>query len=530
MNKVIIIGLDGADFEYIDPLLEKGKVPNIRRLIAGGFSAEFDSSAVPCTSQAWPSILTGADPGRHGVYDRELLLPECDKVVAPLKGLRTNCFWHYLSEKGVRSLIINVPMVYPVAGCEKAKVISGFDAPLTGDRFCYPVDYLRQLEERGVAYDWHIEQARLCQQYEMKENLYEEFRTGIWRQSNAVIEVSRVENWDCLMTVFQFSDWIVHRTGRLDLIERTYLELDEVIGKFTENWPSADFFVLSDHGIRPVRYRVSINKLLADLGLVQFHPVQIPDYHQIEVGIWKKSLNKVLSHWGGRFYKRLPMRAKALVTRALVNRYPHLSLKWGKVDFSRSEVFFGGMGSIYINSKSKFSNGIVDNERANKLKGEVERAMQGIKDQNGRQIIECARPDRIWRLEDTSSGSVVPDLVFRARLPGYCLGEVCTSGKLVEDVHEELGVHCSTGILLGAGPKIPQVSGMLQADLVDFAPTLFNTLGLPVPRSFAGQPLFGPQSVRETYRSENPIEEETSEISEREVAEVEQRLRDLGYM
>ena len=530
MNKVIIIGLDGADFEYIDPLLEQGKVPNIGRLIANGFSADFDSSAVPCTSQAWPSILTGTDPGRHGVYDGEMLSPKYDKVVAPLRGPRTNCFWRYLSERGVRSLIINVPMVYPVRACEKAKVISGFDSPLTGDRFCYPTDYLRQLEEKGVTYDWHIEQTRLCQQFEMKKSFYEEFRTGIWRQFKSVVDVSRVEDWDCLMTVFQFSDWIVHNTTRLDLIERTYLELDKVIGKFTENWPSADFFVLSDHGIRPARYRVSINKLLADLGLVQFHPVLIPDYHEIEVGIRKKSLNKVLSHWGGRFYKRLPMRAKALVTRALVNRYPHLFLKWGKVDFSRSEVFFVGMGSIYINSKSKFSEGIVEDSRTNQLIDEVERAMQGIRDQNGREIIECARPDRIWQLENTSSGSVVPDLVFRARLPGYYLAKVCISGKLVEDVHEEFGVHWRTGIFLGAGPEIPQVSGRLQADLVDFAPTLFNTLGLPVPRSLTGQSLLGPESVRETYRSENPIEEETSEISEQNIAEVEQRLKDLGYI
>jgi len=530
MNKVIIIGLDGADFEYIDPLLEKGKVPNIRRLIANGFSAEFDSSAVPCTSQAWPSILTGTDPGRHGVYDRDLVWPEYDKVVAPLRGLRSNCFWHYLSERGMKSLIVNVPMVYPVGACERAKVISGFDAPLMGDRFCYPVDYLRQLRARGVAYDWHIEQARLCQHHERKGNLHEEFRAGIWQQFKSVVEVSRVEDWDCLMTVFQFSDWIVHRTSRLDLIERTYLELDEVIGKFTENWPSADFFVLSDHGIRPVRYRVSINKLLADLGLVRFHPVQIPDYRQIEVGIWKKSLNKALSRWGGRFYRMLPMRAKALVTRALVNRYPHLSLKWGEVDYSRSEVFFVGMGSIYINSKSKFTSGIVDDGRVNELKGEVERAMQSIRDQTGRQIMECARPDRIWRLEDTSTCSVVPDLVFRARLPGYCLGEVCTSGKLVEDVREELGVHCSTGILLGAGPEISHVSGRLQADLVDFAPTLFNTLGLPIPQSFTGRPAIGPEPMRDTYQCEKPMEEETSRISEDDIAEVEQRLRDLGYM
>jgi len=68
-KKIIIIGLDGATFDLINPLLEQGLLPNLERLINGGVSEELQFTIPPVTAPAWISFLTGKNPGSHGAYN-----------------------------------------------------------------------------------------------------------------------------------------------------------------------------------------------------------------------------------------------------------------------------------------------------------------------------------------------------------------------------------------------------------------------------------------------------------------------------
>ena len=43
-NKVVVIGLDGATFDIIDPLIAKGKLPNLNRIFSKGVKARLFSS------------------------------------------------------------------------------------------------------------------------------------------------------------------------------------------------------------------------------------------------------------------------------------------------------------------------------------------------------------------------------------------------------------------------------------------------------------------------------------------------------
>ena len=64
--KFIVIGLDGADFSYIDPLIKEGMLPHIARLLKDGTSAKLRSTHVPFTATAWSTLLTGRNPGKTG--------------------------------------------------------------------------------------------------------------------------------------------------------------------------------------------------------------------------------------------------------------------------------------------------------------------------------------------------------------------------------------------------------------------------------------------------------------------------------
>ena len=67
--KVLILGLDGVTFDLIKPWAEAGHLPALAHLMEQGSHAPLASTMPPVTSPAWPSFMTGKNPGQHGVFD-----------------------------------------------------------------------------------------------------------------------------------------------------------------------------------------------------------------------------------------------------------------------------------------------------------------------------------------------------------------------------------------------------------------------------------------------------------------------------
>ena len=57
--RVLVVGLDGATFDLIDPLLSQNKLPNLARVLATGSRARLRSCIQPSSEQAWSAFATG---------------------------------------------------------------------------------------------------------------------------------------------------------------------------------------------------------------------------------------------------------------------------------------------------------------------------------------------------------------------------------------------------------------------------------------------------------------------------------------
>ncbi|HEX6203637.1 MAG TPA: alkaline phosphatase family protein, partial [Thermoanaerobaculia bacterium] len=68
MNRALVIGLDGATYDVIDPLMERGLMPTLADLRRRGARATLLSTPNPLTPAAWPSLATGRSPGEHGIF------------------------------------------------------------------------------------------------------------------------------------------------------------------------------------------------------------------------------------------------------------------------------------------------------------------------------------------------------------------------------------------------------------------------------------------------------------------------------
>ena len=151
-TSVIIIGIDGMDWELTRQMAEAGELPNFARLMRDGTGQALETSVPPLSPIAWSDFITGMDSGGHGIFDflhrdPENLIPifaMSEVTSAPpvmtfgdyqipgagdLKLLRYGKeFWTALEESGVPSWVYRMPVDFPVSGTA-SRELSGMGTP-----------------------------------------------------------------------------------------------------------------------------------------------------------------------------------------------------------------------------------------------------------------------------------------------------------------------------------------------------------------------------------------------------------------
>ena len=69
MTKLLVIGLDGATLDLIEPWAKAGNLPVLSKLMENGAYGRLQSVLPVLSSAAWSSFMTGMNPGEHGLYD-----------------------------------------------------------------------------------------------------------------------------------------------------------------------------------------------------------------------------------------------------------------------------------------------------------------------------------------------------------------------------------------------------------------------------------------------------------------------------
>ena len=65
--KVLVVGIDGASFRVMDPLLRDGRLPNLARLIERGTRTALRSENPMASPVLWTTIATGQSRQDHGI-------------------------------------------------------------------------------------------------------------------------------------------------------------------------------------------------------------------------------------------------------------------------------------------------------------------------------------------------------------------------------------------------------------------------------------------------------------------------------
>ena len=138
-TRVLLIGLDGADWNIIDPLVEAGRLPNLARLAREGVRGRLHSITPMLSPVIWTSIATGVQPSRHGIIDFLATTGRDGERVPVTSTLRkTKAIWNMLSENGLSVGVAGWWASFP------AEKVNGF---IVSDRVAY------QLFGASVAHD-----------------------------------------------------------------------------------------------------------------------------------------------------------------------------------------------------------------------------------------------------------------------------------------------------------------------------------------------------------------------------------------
>ncbi len=553
--RLLVVGLDGASPDLVQRFVAEGRMPVLAGLCRDGASGRLRSTQPPCSLPAWSSILTGVNPGRHGLFDFVQRIPGTYRLRFVHGGdRRAPGFLGHLSDAGARVCSLLVPGTWPPKRLNGV-VVSGFDSPvaLTADAAaCEPVELWAELSRRfgGLAYagfqelragpGWHSAAlASMLAEIRRKEQVCE------WLLDR--------ERWDAFMVVLGESDTVGHHFWMFHdrhsprhppgapaelrgALERIYGRLDQALGRLLDRAKPDVVCVLSDHGMGGAgRLAVYLNRYLESRGLLRFR-------HD-RGGRGRGGLARVAR---GAALRGLPPHAQQWIfrraPRGLVESVETRS-RYGDIDFARTIAFSDECSyaaTVHLNLQGREPRGQAK-DRDVALR-EVEDALLDWR-VGGERVVE-----RVHRREAVYQGPWLEgaaDLVLELRACGGYATTLLPSAEVPPGTDwrlldpEELvggrargmnGVHRRHGVLVLCGPGAHRGAKLEDPVVEDVAGSVLAMSGWIPPVGLDGRVLCAPPSppARSLPRARHAPG--SGARAGRDWALLRRRLRGLGYL
>jgi len=515
-RKVILVGLDGATWDLIEPWADAGKLPAFSKLMQQGVWGELESTTPPISPSAWTSIYTGVNPGKHGITNF-FKTRKNSYLYQPISSgdRKARAIWQILSDYGRKSIIINTPFTYPpdaIAGI----MITGFGTPSLRSNFVYPERYKERLLNKfpHFAGDFGDEALILGERRKVIVKTKEIF--------DSQIEVARhllnSEPYELCVVVFRAHEPLQHFFWEdKDLLLTFYQEVDSFLKYLIDDImdENSTLIMVSDHGFQRVESYIRVNNWLEQLGLFKINKsfkgnlAILEKLSGIIVKLGLDGLVREVFRGGlaGRIMSIIPS-----------SSFGYLS----DVDWHNTKAFYvdGSEGLIRINLKGRETQGAVDSDEYENVRELITGELYNLADSNTKRKVISA----VFRKEDIFSGELhdVPDIVLIPER-GYCLsGQYDYSGKIFDyqRAQERRGEHDRRGIFLSYGHEVNK-GKITGARVHDVAPTILDMLGLPVPEFMDGRVL----GILSGGKQANSRLDSGLQVSERE--RIKQAIREL---
>ena len=417
--RVAFLGIDGVPHSLLAENPER--FPTFARLAETGSAGEISSIVPPESSACWPSLTTGVNPGRTGVYgfqDRETGTYE---TYVPMGGdVQAPRIWDRIGDRP--ATVMNVPVTFPPQRSVQ-RMVSGFLSPGL-ERAAHP----ESLHQALASLDYRIDVNPKLGHEPDKTDFIEDAHETLDARYEAFSRYVEADDWDLFVGVIMTTDRVNHflyedyeRDG--DYREEFfsfYERVDEYVGRLWESLADdVHLLVASDHGFTSLEYEVHCNEWLRQEGWLSFQTDDPDDLGDIT--------DDTIA------YSFIP-------------------------------------GRFYLNLEGREPRGSVAQEDYEAVRDDLATALESLEGPDGKSVIE-----RVVRSEAAFEGdhdAIAPDLVA---IPehGFDLKAGFTGAETVFDTGPRNGMHSFDNATLHVDD--PDVT-IGDSDLFDVAPTILDLM------------------------------------------------------
>jgi predicted AlkP superfamily phosphohydrolase/phosphomutase len=530
--QVMLIGLDGATFSVLDPLMQDGTMPFLQSFVASGARADLYSVVPALTPPAWTSMITGRSPGHHGVFDFFCkTAPDSPGIrLTTSRDVHAETIWSIANRYGIRANVLNFPLMFPPPAIN-GNIVPGW-MPWKQLRLgCSPAHLYDRLKSipgfnaREFAMDTNLEAKALegCQpgEYEGWIDLHIHREQQWFRVLKALMHDD-----PCALTAVLFDgiDRIQHLCWRFldpayageatapweqEVLSRClayFRQLDNLLAECVGlAGPEATVVMASDHGFGAQRRTFFVNAWLEQRGHLT----------------WADGAGQV----GG----------KGLGIDQIAR---HVY----QIDWKQTQAYapMPSSNGIHIVRATPDQPHGVPPGRYESFRNQLIEALYTLRDPTDGEPVVA----QVWKREEVFAGphmELAPDLTLELQDGG--LVSILASNALVRPRPQPSGTHRAEGIFMARGPGIQRGVQLPTLSILDMAPLLLYSLDVAIPADMEGhvptealepaalrvRPIHTVSPFETTVTQTSQIEAHTGmdEESERTIIK---RLRALGYM
>lgn len=558
MQRTLLVGLDAACWEYLDPLLQAGQLPTIQKLINAGAWGTLNSTMPPWTPTAWASLVTAKNPGKHGVFDMLRHKPGSYEFEPTNALLRHGTpFWQYLNDAGVRVGLVNIPFTYPPSPIH-GFMVCGFGTPGSARDLTWPPDALEWIESRFGPYDPIVPTEIL------RSGMPEEILAAEMKHQSRLIEISAgLAEWhqvDVLAINLMLTDHANHKMPKMEQVQAAYRQSDADLATLISSFQPNNVLLISDHGSSRLKGDFLLNVWLREHGYCVYQENTPAQQGAAFSWILKKRFQNDKG-WSGRveglsrrlirtILPRLPKAAQrqfwAKIESAIPFAESHMRLSTNP-DYGRTAIFPGSLysGLLYFNVCNREPSGVIAADARKALVSTLKDELSKIQEPDtGEQLFT-----NVFSADELYCGPAAkyaPDLILdayrsqwniRTRQPAVHKGKQHSRYFVTFDQNRDFGWHSPDGIFVFSGAAFRPGRAADAGLLMDVPATLLHMYDVPLPVDWDGRVLL---ELLESELSRRPSHTQAGDteltaidenvFSSAEADSMISHLRALGYL
>jgi predicted AlkP superfamily phosphohydrolase/phosphomutase len=467
MKRMIFISLDGVSWDLVNPMIEKGLLPNLKRLIEEGSSSTLQTHSFVSSGSTWPSIHTGQHPGKHGIFfsHRQMKSGTYHVVKKTAKDIPFEAFWQKTADRGVPIIAFDLPKS-PLIEQINGLVLNSWGEESPWYSPCYPLDLKKQVHRKFGKHplqEFHHRPMKTMEGWlslrqkllDATENRMKILRWLMEKEPNWQLVVMAVNElhfgghlfWHLIDPASADFDKEVHaQVG--DVLQKMMEIFDEALASLLKDFPDVSFLIISNNGMGPSNQPVQVLDIV--LKKMGYMHGKIPAENELS-----RSSHNFVQEMEAVLPLGFVQNIKKVIPRKAWNKWGR-RLTHSSKDWKKSIAFplpNDVSGAIRINLKGREPNGIVNPEdydsvcdaiiqdfMALKISGSGEKAVVKVikvRDEfEGERVDELADLLVIWNVKRKVNG-----------LESEKIGQV--NGKR----DKRSGSHIDKGIFIWRDPK-----------------------------------------------------------------------------